>query len=616
MAVATKRRADRASAALAARADAFEGLSDDYLRHAAGSTVYQRGLAYWRQGRVELLGDDGGSAHFEVEGSEVYRVQLALQPGALQAACDCPHAAGGDFCKHMVAAALHWRAQLGGDEPPTQRATDEPPAPPHERLAKAAQTRAANARALQDFLLRQPAAELAQRLWEHAQTHRELMAEIKAWAVQAQAASDPKALRKAVEALLQAGGRAPLDRGTLRAWAGRAAKAQALLQAALPQRAADVRAVAESAIRRSGDLQQQAEEVSFELADAMDGFVAVLSAALAAAPPPPSWGEHLLKLQLERQDEPWTDPRLATALGPEAGRGYARELERAWKAAPPLSRSGFSDADMRRGRLRELMIAELDRQQDLPASFDFQRRTAVHPFEFAALVEWCEEHGRMREAIEIARDAAARHPQDRRLEELLLRAYARDGWDEEVLAIRWRRFEQAPAPPLYGPLLEAGRAARADMAALRRKAHARAQAVEDQALKRASATFQGFIPPRTAPTRDVSWRVGLHLIDGTLDEALALVQPPNRCQIQVMEELAAALGPRRAAEAFALLRRCVDEQVQQDKSPYHPTLRLVRKVLALLKPKERRDYLAVLAQVYKARRVFVEGLSRLAAGPP
>lgn len=612
-AVATKRRAERTRGV---PAGAFEGLSDDHLRRAAGPAVYQRGLAYWRQGRVELVGDDGGSAFFEVEGSEVYAVQLALQADGLQAACDCPHAAGGDFCKHMVAAALHWRAQLGGDEPAAQPVANEPPAPSHERLAKAAQTRAANARALQDFLARQPAAELAQRLWEHAQTHRELMAEIKAWVAQAQAASDPKALRKAVDALLHVGGRAPLGHSAMRALASRADKAVALLQAALPQRAADVRAVTEFAIRRISDVQQRAEEVSFELADAMDGFVGVLAAALQAAPPPASWGEHLLKLQLEQRDEPWTDERLAASMGLEAGRAYRRELERAWKAAPALSRSGFSDADLRRGLLRELMIAAFDREQDLTASFEFQRRTAVHAHDFAALVEWCEAHGRLREAIEIARDAAARFPKDFRLEEMLLRAYARDGWDEEVLAIRWRRFEQAPAPQLYGPLLEAGRAARADMAALRRKAHARAQALEDQALQRAAATFKGSIQPREAPVRDVSWRVGLHLLDGTLDEALALVQPPNRCELQVLEALATALGPQRGADAFALLRRCVDEQVQRDKSPYHATLAYVRKVLALLKPKEQRDYLAVLAQVYKAKRVFVEGLSPLAAGPP
>lgn len=613
MAVATRRRADRARAAPAA---AFEGLSDEYLLRVAGPVVYRRGLAYWRQGRVEELANDGGVALFEVKGSEVYVVRLALQPQGLHTACDCAYAAGGEFCKHMVAAALHWRAQLGGEEPPAEPAAPEAPRATPERLAKAAQTRAANARALQDFLAQQPAAALAQRLWEHALAHRELMAEIKAWAAEQQAASDPKALRKAVEALLKAGGHPPLGRSAVRALAGRADKARALLQAALPQRAGDVRAVAEFAIRRIGALQQLAEEVSVELAEATDGFVGLLSAALEAAPPPASFGEHLLKLQLERQEEPWTDPRLAAALGAEAGRSYRRELERAWKAAPAPTRDGFRDSDLRRSRLRELMIAELDRQQDLPASFDFQRRTATHPFELASLVEWCEEHGRTREAIEIARDAAARFPADRRLEELLLRAYARDGWDEEVLAIRWRRFEQTPAPQLYGPLLEAGRAARADISALRRKAHAQAQAFEDQVLKRASATYGRYHPQREVPARDVTWRVGLHLIDGTLDEALALVQPPHRCERRVLGELATALGPDRAADAFALLRRCIDEEIQRDKSPYRTTLHWVARALALLKRKEQRDYLAVLAQLYKAKRVFVEGLSRLAAGPP
>ena len=51
------------------------------------------------------------------------------------------------------------------------------------------------------------------------------------------------------------------------------------------------------------------------------------------------------------------------------------------------------------------------------------------------------------------------------LENLLLAAYERDGWDAEALAIWQRRFDERPVPEHYRGLMKAAAAAKADSTA-------------------------------------------------------------------------------------------------------------------------------------------------------
>src|SRR6478609_11076611 len=56
-----------------------------------------------------------------VQGRSVYAVELTWDQGFLRGMCTCPHAARGNFCKHMVALGL---AALDGEMHPPS-----PPAP-------------------------------------------------------------------------------------------------------------------------------------------------------------------------------------------------------------------------------------------------------------------------------------------------------------------------------------------------------------------------------------------------------------------------------------------------------------------------------------------------------
>ena len=81
----------------------------DLLLRLAGPRAFVRGEAYFAEGRVRSLHEDGPVLAGVVDGSEAYRVEVhrgTAGRSQLIAACTCPHGADGLFCKHAVAVAL------------------------------------------------------------------------------------------------------------------------------------------------------------------------------------------------------------------------------------------------------------------------------------------------------------------------------------------------------------------------------------------------------------------------------------------------------------------------------------------------------------------------------
>lgn len=618
----------RRQAPAALPAEWFEELTDASLRDMAGEAVFDRGLAYWREDRVELLRDDASSATFEARGSDTYEVELYFEDVGLHVDCTCPHAQDGNFCKHMVAAALVWRQALGGEAPnaPATKLTADPGVN-RARMAKAAQTRASNHQALHEFLACQPAEQLAQRLLERSQSDRDLMAELKAWMASAGAADDPKALRKAVNELLKVSTRDHLERREVRAWTERAVKAAALLHNALPQHASEVRGAAESALRQAHGVDERAHEDPGEVDDAIDAMLQVLMDSLRASPPPAAWAEHLLQCMQRPDGHPWQHPGVLEAAGPAVAGGYSRRLAELWaqaqerlKAGAPLDTAdmGIGGSNLRfdsaRDQLRRWMIQDLQRQGDPQSVYEFMKRHARGVTEHAALIEWCNENGRPRDALAHAQAACKLFKHAPLVEDLLLAAYERDGWDDEVLLIRQRRFDQRPSPGTYADLIPAARAAKADVQAVRRKAFDAAMALEqtDLAQQRAvAAKYPSLAYRAAAPALNVSWRAGMLLLDDELDQALALVQPPHTCDPRVLEALADRLPVERNAAAFALMKRCFEFQLASSKSPYREPLRLLAKAVQRLNSQDARAYLVSVGHAHRAKRNFVAGLPRL-----
>lgn len=66
--------------------------------------ILQRGLAYYREGAVEMLQREGDVVNAVVLGRERYRVEIGLKGDEITDwSCDCPYASEGTPCKHMAA---------------------------------------------------------------------------------------------------------------------------------------------------------------------------------------------------------------------------------------------------------------------------------------------------------------------------------------------------------------------------------------------------------------------------------------------------------------------------------------------------------------------------------
>lgn len=83
-------------------------LTLDLLHTLAGSATYERGTNYCESGKVVNFIRNAELLTANVAGARLYEAQLWVRAGRLQYTCDCPAAAEGAFCKHLVAVGLSW----------------------------------------------------------------------------------------------------------------------------------------------------------------------------------------------------------------------------------------------------------------------------------------------------------------------------------------------------------------------------------------------------------------------------------------------------------------------------------------------------------------------------
>ena len=114
-----------------------ELLTVELVQSLAGAKSFARGMAYFQEGAVGLLEEDGKSVTATVQGTYRYRVSLAVDEEELEYDCTCPVGTDGLFCKHAVAVALSWLENSGAETFPP----DEAAKPKKKRVTQAEQLR-------------------------------------------------------------------------------------------------------------------------------------------------------------------------------------------------------------------------------------------------------------------------------------------------------------------------------------------------------------------------------------------------------------------------------------------------------------------------------------------
>ena len=597
-----------------------EELSDAALEECAGATIFERGLAYFEQGKAQLHRDGGGNTTWKVRGTQRYQVELYFEEGQLHVDCTCPYADEA-FCKHMVAAGLAWRKHLGADDGAEEGFVEDSSRSATKHQASKGSSTSANRReALRVFVAGQDAATLAERLWAWAERDKALMAELKAWAVQSHALDDPQAAKSAITDLLRSSGF--LDWRESGGYADQAQRVVPLLEQVLKSDAAQARQLCEHALRRLYKVCENADDSSGEIGDVVHSVMDLLFRSLKAAPPPAAWLDDWFTLMQADPWGLWSENAVLDVAGDAVVRRYCDKAASDWmqwiKGNPQLAKanaprprvSAYRDMDWERHKLRQRYLASLKRQGDTHGVLEVMRSHLADAGEHSELAAYCESQGKMREALQYAQTAYKLYPTDWRCEADVLRCFERDGWDQEALAIRRLRVEKVPSVEHYKAVLMSAKAAGHDVAQYRAELHAWAESCEESQQGDVRAT-----PWRrhaSVPSgRNVNTRAQWLLADGMRDEALALVQPPHVCDPALLRDIARKLPKARHAEALPLMLRVFAAVMPGASTPYRDVLALVAETMGLMTLAESRMWLGALRAEYKAKRNFIKGLDAL-----
>ncbi|MDO8474482.1 MAG: SWIM zinc finger family protein [bacterium] len=82
-----------------------------YILENTTERIFERGVAYAREGRVRDLQVSNKKLSAIVTGSQPYEVQFKEGPKYMKGSCTCPYALNEDYCKHVVALAIFWDSQ-------------------------------------------------------------------------------------------------------------------------------------------------------------------------------------------------------------------------------------------------------------------------------------------------------------------------------------------------------------------------------------------------------------------------------------------------------------------------------------------------------------------------
>ncbi len=600
-------------------------LSDDSLRDLAGDDVFERGEAYFAAGKVSMPRDGGGSATFKVKGSKTYSTELYFEDLGLHTDCNCPHAEGGAFCKHMVAAALYWRHKLEGNEPLAQE-NNAQTATKSVASQKHQTTVASKREALKTFVFGQSAASLADTLWSWAETNRALMAELTSWHAQVTTADKPQGWKTAIGAILGTA-HSFYDYRDSNDYADRAENVLPLLDKIVTTSPAQGRDACAYTLRLLYAVAENADDSDGMIGDVMSSVQDILLTALEKEAPPGDWINEWFALMQADPWGLWNEASVLEVAGAAVQQRYHERAAKDWhdylkslEKAAPTKPSGdkrkayattFANTerwDYARYKLRTRYLNSLKSQGDSAAVLDTLQTNLRGESEHHELIAYCESIGKTREALEFALAARKLYPDDWRTEADLLRCYERDGWDAEALAIHRQRLERDPSVEHFAAVLKAAKAAGREMASYRSALYDWAAQCEVQTEKPKAPRFR---PLPASQGRDVSTRVKWLLHEKKNDEALALVQPPHICACALLNAIAHKIRNDKPAEALALLHRVFAIQMPIASTPYTEVLRLVKDIAPLMQQPERGQWIARIRADYKIKRNFIKGLDAL-----
>ncbi len=506
------------------------------------------------------------------------------------------------------------------------RLTDPEAQKKADAVAKRALTAAKNKDELRVFVERQSAAVLSSWIWQQAQEDRAWMSDLKLWAAQQKAQSDPAALGKAVTEVLR-NRQGFLDYNDCRIYVRRAEKALPLLKQALSVDAVQARQLCESALKKLYKVGEHADDSNGEIGWMLEQIQEIHLEAIRAAPPDAAWVETWFALMDADPFGNWDETLVLEAAGDAVVQQYGKKVMRDWDNYLAQSMPNQNPSVASRDRrlpyrsesfdrvfysVRKRYLAYLKQQGDIPAMIEAMLKVAKSSWDYHEAIEICEAHGKHREALDYALKAQKLYGRDSHIEDDLLRCYARDGWDDEALVIHRNRLEAQPSRVhFYVAALNAAVRAGRDRAAYRLELYTW---LEQYELTKENG--YGNYRTTTGKTRNVSTRASWLLFEQEPLAALAVALGDSHyCDSSILYTLATKLPQSHNAEAVKLYKIIFNDMMHRASSPYKEEIELVKEVIPRMPPLEASCWVQALRETHKTKRNFTQGLPTTFAVP-
>ena len=544
----------------------------DVLRQSAGEKVFARGVAYHRDGQVEILLVEPDRVLAQVEGSENYRVEITGHGKNYGGECSCRAFADWGYCKHLVATAI--------------AAND---------LSAGATDRAGALGRIRDHLTKKGVDALADLVLDLAMKDPALFRQLETAA--ALMHDDDKTLRarlrKAIDNATRTKGYVDYRKASnwafevatvLETVATLASGPRAALAAELAEYAFDRIMLASQSIDDSdghcGELLTQAHDIH-------------VASILEARPEPVQLARSLFAREM-RDDYDFFDvasESYAEALGEAGLAEYRRLAVEAWEKLPLRRKGrGQEEGSDKRHRLAAILDAFAERDGDVETRIALRAADLSSQWRYLQLAEFCRSQGREDEALRRAEEGLwlfEDEPQDERLVLFVVDLLSKAGRNKEAVAHLRRLFEKAPSLDLYERLGKHG---------------------GEDACDRARTFLAQVLASGRRGNRhgcsDLLTRI--HMQEKDLDAAWAVMQQ-HGASIDVEEELARASEVTHPARAIEAYTACVDEFVNSGTaSAYENAAKLVRRIAKLRSSGEQLAYVEALKLRFGRKPNFVK----------
>lgn len=572
-------------------------LSEPVLRRMAEARSFEKGTAYFCEGRVTAIVEKKNGIAAKVRGSRPYWVQLWVERNALDYSCSCPIGTYGEFCKHCVALGLAWLEQSasGAGAALTESA--------HSKGKKSSVT-------MQDvrtYLSAQKPSVLVDLLLEHAEQDEILRRRLMLLAA-TKTGNGPDIITymQAIEDAIIPDGFVEYEE--MYDYERSVDQVVESLEDLLKEgHTASVVELAEHALR--------SVEKAIESVDDSDGYLGDMlerlqdlhhTACKRSKPDPQALAKRLFEWALHGEWDIFSDAvvRYADILGKEGLEVYRRLAEERWARVRPLGPGGREPAFYgKRFRITQIMEVLARLTGDVEAIVAVKQRDLSSTWSYLQIAEVYQKAKKHDLAMQWAERGVKAFPQERdgRLTELLAAEYHRRRRHDEAMALVWADFEAMPQLEEYRKLRS-----HADQVGQWPRWRQKALELIRVRIEGAKRNARG----RNWIIADHSVLVEIFLWEKDFESAWREARAGG-CRDDLWRTLAVWLEKDHPQDAIPIYRKDVDGALKRmGNESYREAVRLLRKIHSLMRRMGQQEQfkreLAELRAAHKAKRNFMK----------